>query len=327
MKSISNIMVLVNPTASDHAGRAVWAGLEPRFAELFSAYKWEVVETKSREHCIELGANTAADLVISVSGDGAVHDIAQGIMGRPPAERPVLCVVPIGSGNDFARTLGLPANPKEALEAISQGRRMAFDVGRCLAFGGGGRNEVGRYLVDDTSRDEVFFLETLSFGIDAAIAINTYEKRKTTKRRGFTLYAGVAVSSILHDLRAHQFSYSVDGTQPSRENLVIFAIQNGATYGGGFKVAPAALPHDGLLNVCQAQNTNKLYALYAMAKMAGGKHETLPIMRTQTVRQLTIDVDEVIPVQVDGEALSGMHFEIDVLPEALEVIVAPGAYA
>ena len=305
MKSIKRILVLVNPTASDHAGRQVWAALLPRFQQLFSSYDYEVQETQSKEHCIELGATTTADLVISVSGDGAVHDIAQGIMARPQEERPALTVVPVGSGNDFARTLGLPAEPHQAIEAIRKGRRMAFDVGRC---------------------NDTYFLETLSFGIDAAIAVNTYEKRKTTTHRGFMLYAGVAVSSIIHDLRKHHFTYRVDGGPPIQEDFVIFAIQNGPTYGGGFKVAPAALPHDGLFNVCQALDTKKIYALYTLAKMAGGKHEALPIIRTMTARSLDIELDQQVPVQVDGEALSGTHFDIEMCPQALDVIVAHEAF-
>ena len=302
MDSVNSILVLVNPASSDNQGRQIWEGLQPRFEQLFSSYICTVLETESSEHNIELAATTDADLIISVSGDGTIHDIAQGIMRRPREERPMLTMLPIGSGNDFARSLGIPLDPSRALEAISAGRRATIDVGRC---------------------NETYFLETLSFGVDAAIAINTYEKRKTTKSRGFILYARVAVSAIIHELRKHHFRFSVDGGLPLEEDFVIFAIQNGRTYGGGFQITPAALLDDGLLNVCMATDTSKPYALYTLSRIAGGKHEQLRIIRTLTAKQLTIDLDEEIPVQNDGEALYGTHFEVALLPQAIDVLVAP----
>ena len=304
MESIKKILVLVNPSSSENRGRRVWEQVQPRFEALFSSYQYEILETTSSEHNIELGATTDADLIISVSGDGTVHDIAQGIMRRPREDRPALTMLPIGSGNDFARTLGIPFEPERALEAICNGRVVPIDVGRC---------------------NEFYFLETLSFGIDAAIAIGTYEKRKTTKSRGFALYLKVAIEAIIKELRKHRFTYSVDGGPPQENDFIIFAIQNGPTYGGGFQVAPSALANDGLLNVCVATNTSKLYALYAMSKMAKGKHEQLGIVHTFTARRITIDIAEEVPVQFDGEALRGTHFEIEVLPGALDVLAAEGA--
>ena len=304
MDSIKKILVLVNPAASDYSGRRIWAELAPRFEDIFSAYDYGILETQSSEHNIELGAIANADLIISVSGDGTVHDIAQGILKRPRSERPILTMLPIGSGNDFARTLGIPLDPQRALEAISTGRRGVLDVGCC---------------------NGTYFLETLSFGVDAAIAINTYEKRKTTKNRGFILYASVAVSTIIKELRKHRFSFSVDGNPATDEEYLIFAIQNGPTYGGGFQIAPKALADDGLFNVCMATNVSKPYALYALSLIAKGKHEKLSMVRTLTARQLTIDVDEEIPVQNDGEALFGTHFEIELLPKALDVLITEKA--
>jgi len=304
MDSIKKILVLVNPSSSENAGRRVWEQVQPRFEALFSEYDYEILETTSSEHNIELGETTDADLIISVSGDGTVHDIVQGIMKRPREERPALTMLPIGSGNDFARTLGIPFEPERALEAISKGRRVPIDVGRC---------------------NEYYFLETLSFGIDAAIAIGTYEKRKTTKSRGFVLYLKVAIAAIIKELRKHRFIFTVDSGPEMEGDFIIFAVQNGPTYGGGFQIAPAALADDGLLNLCMATNTSKVYALYAMSKMAKGRHEALPIIRTLTARKLTIDIDEVVPVQFDGEALSGTHFEIEVLPKALDVMATEDA--
>jgi YegS/Rv2252/BmrU family lipid kinase len=299
MRSIHNILVLINPAAANNSGHALWARVAPRFEALFSSYKYQIITTQSREQSVELGASTTADLIISFGGDGTAHDITQGLMRRPRAERPALAVIPIGSGNDFAKTLGIPANPRSALEALSGGVRKSIDVGCC---------------------NGTVFLETLSFGVDAAIAHKTTEMRKTINGRGFLLYARAAVSAIIHELRPHLFSLTIDGATTVEKKLLICAIQNGPTYGGGFRIAPNARLDDNLLNICLATNTNRAHALYALTRISRGSHETMPIIEASTARHLVIELEYEVPAQYDGEPLSGTRFEIEVLPSAIDVI-------
>jgi YegS/Rv2252/BmrU family lipid kinase len=300
MKSINSILVLVNPGAANSVGQDIWGSLIPRFEACFSSYQRQVVMTHSSEQSVEFGASTDADLIISVGGDGTAHSIAQGLMQRPRDKRPALAVVPIGSGNDFAKTLGISTNPRHALEMISEGRRTTIDLGCC---------------------NGAVFLETLSFGVDAAIALKTVEMRKTIKGRGLLLYARAAISAIIHELKPHHFVITTEDNQVFEKDLLICAIQNGPTYGGGFRIAPSASPSDGLLDVCMATETNRLHALYALTLIARGTHERLSIIETRTARSLTIDLAHEIPAQYDGELLEGTHFEIELLPGAIDIIL------
>jgi diacylglycerol kinase family enzyme len=156
--------------------------------------------------------------------------------------------------------------------------------------------------------------------VDAAIAINTVQLRKTTKARGTMLYAHAAIISILSDLKANHVRLTIDGQQ-SEKDLLICAIQNGKTYGGGFKVAPRAKITDGKLNVCMATRTNPVKALYALAKMKNGKHESLNIFSDYEAQELTLDFDQHVPSQCDGEELPGTHFEVGIIPATLDVVV------
>jgi YegS/Rv2252/BmrU family lipid kinase len=300
MQSVDSILVLVNPASANDSGHDIWGHLIPRFEALFSSYAHKIVETQSREQNIELGAETDADLIIAVGGDGTAHDIVQGLMRRPRNERPAFTVVPIGSGNDFAKTLGIPASPRRALEVLSEGKRESIDVGCCNGS---------------------IFLETLSFGIDAAIAHKTVEMRKRVSSRGILLYARAAVSAIIHELKAHDFIITTEDGTRLEKKLLICAIQNGQTYGGGFRITPRARAADGLLDICTALNASKLYALYALALLSRGAHERLSIIETSTARRLTIDLARNIPAQFDGEFLEGTHFEIELLPRAVDVIL------
>ncbi len=304
MHTINKILVVVNPASSDNAGERAWSELEPAFKSAFSTKNYSVAMPSSKEQSTELAATTDADLIISVSGDGAIHNIAQGIMLREKADRPALAVIPVGSGNDFAMSLGLPKDPRQAIEAISKGDRVSIDVGQC---------------------NDIIYMETLSFGIDAAIANQTMEARKTSKSRGLMLYAGVAISAIVRELKKHRYLITFEDGQVQDMELLICAVQNGPTYGGGFRVSPDALINDGLLNMCMATNTGKIHALYALALMSKGKHEGLKIFSKKPVRKLTIETFENIPAQCDGEEIFGRRFEVKVIPNAIDVIVSKDA--
>jgi YegS/Rv2252/BmrU family lipid kinase len=304
MQSIETITVLINPAAATNQGEHSWAMLSPRFDALFNSYGCSVIEPASRAEAVEFAARADTDLIIAVGGDGTLHDVAQGLMQRPRAERPALTVVPIGSGNDYAKTLGIPSDPRRALEAISTGRRVAIDVGRC---------------------NDSYYLETLSFGVDAAIALNTEEVRLTTKTRGFLLYARTAVSTIIHELKPHRFHITTSAGETIDKNLLICAVQIGPTYGGGFIVAPKAVTDDGLLDISMGSEMSTVNALYHLALLSRGKHEKSPKFDALVVPSLTIDLECEIPTQFDGERVCGTHFEIECIRRALDVVVPRGS--
>ena len=114
----------------------------------------------------------------------------------------------------------------------------------------------------------------------------------------------------------------VDGEEMSGTS-VIFAVQNGPTYGGGFRISPAASPVDGLLDVCfstKAPSIPRSLALFGLARFGG--HVGSRIMRSLTARRISVDFDaDEVPCQVDGERLEGSSFEIEVVPAAIEVVV------
>lgn len=300
MQSIKRVIVLINPTAASHQAKCSWEAIVPRFELLFSGYECTVVETESREHTIEIAATTPNDLIIAVGGDGTIHDVLQGLMRRSRDERPVLSVVPIGSGNDYARTLGIPSDPGEAIEALSGGRRVSIDVGRC---------------------NDSYFLETLSFGVDAAIALRTEKVRLVTKQRGILLYMRSAVSTIIHELKSHKIRLVTDTGITLDKKLLICAIQIGPTYGGGFIVAPKAVTNDGLLNISMGSEMSIPNALYHMILLSCGKHEKSSKFIPLIAKSITLDLEAEVPAQFDGEKLTGTHFEIECLQTAIDLIV------
>ena len=284
------------------AGSGMGGRVAPEVAELlrasFPQAELAVVETRSKEHIQEVGRTSTDDLIICLSGDGSIHDLAQTLVRRSSEKRPTLASIPAGSGNDYARTLGLPLDPLKAAALLPECQPLKADVGRV---------------------NSTYFLETLSFGVDAAVALGTEELRLTTKTRGTLLYAHAAINAILREFSSHQVTVKMAEGEFTL-NTLILAVQNGPTYGGGFMVAPHASIVDGMLDMYLASGIRKPTALYYLSQMKGGKHERLKGFSYYRTAQVELEFTEPLPAQCDGERLEGVSFSVSVVPAALEVL-------
>lgn len=276
----------------------------------------DVLLTERPGHASEIAAQRGAsyDTVVALGGDGVIHEVVNGLMRIPAELRPCLAVVPLGSGNDFARTLGMPRNrPDRALHSIAGGVRRRFDLG-CV--------------------NGIYFAQTLSFGLDAAIALATMERRTKNGAHGTRLFATTGFDLFAHnrDPFAYRAEFeTVDGPScgragsPHIERIegeeIVFAVQVGPTYGGGFRICPHASPTDGLLDVCRSievPSIPRTLALFSLARF--GLHTRSRVVRFSQVRRLTIEFARAVPCQVDGERLEGLRFEVSSVPAALEVV-------
>ena len=247
------------------------------------------------------------DTVVALGGDGVIHETVNGLMAIDAARRPCLAVIPLGSGNDFARTVGAPRNqPDEALRRAAGGTRTRFDLG----------------LVNG-----VHFMETLSFGLDAAIALDTYQRRTKNGAHGTRLFA----ASGFEIFSRHRDPYPYRGLVWTEEDAepreiageeVVFAVQVGPTYGGGFRICPDASPTDGLLSLCRSVAVPSVpHALALFVRARFGLHTGSPALEFSRLARLTLDFEREPPCQVDGERLTGTHYEISSVPGALDVVV------
>jgi len=305
VQTFSQIVVIINPVAGSGMGAAILPVAQEQLPKVFPHANIRFTETQNAMHAAVLGTITEADLIVVIGGDGTLHDVVQGVMRRPASTRPVVSLIAVGSGNDYARTIGIPQDPHEAIAALKHGVPAAVDVGR---------------IVETNNKEATYYLETLSFGVDAAVAIRTMELRKTTGTKGLRLYARAAISAILHDLKPFHVSCRIDG-QPLEDDLLICAVQNGPTYGSGFKVAPRARITDGHLNICLGQGMGTLRAMYCLTRIKAGTHESLKGFSTCEAACLEITLDRQVPIQCDGEELLGTAFYIEVVPAALKVLV------
>ena len=296
-------LLIANPAAQNGKGaaaaeRAV-ALLRARLGEDAVVF----APTAGPRHASEIAERAeGCSTVVALGGDGVIHEVASGLMKRPTSQRPVLGVVPVGSGNDYARTLGISVKVEEACAQLLEARVQAVDVGR----------------VNDRC-----FLETLSFGLDAAIAHDTVERRVRTGRTGTLLYMESGVSQLLRHLELYGYRASFDGDEPVEGRSVMFAVQNGPYYGSGFKICPDARIDDGTLDVCIAHPPiGAMRALYIFLRAKTGSHTRFKQIEMRRCRSLRIEFDEAPPAQVDGELIEGRAFDVSVDRAALRVLIA-----
>lgn len=302
------VLVVVNPAAQNGAGERAAAWLRAQAVREGIADRTRVVTTERAGHAAEIArASAGFDVLIACGGDGTFHEVLQGLMTLPREDRSAFGVLPCGNGNDFARTVGAPlTGVEDAWRALRTVRVEPFDVGVC---------------------NGEHFLETLSFGVDAAIALGTQGRRERTGHQGTRLFLEEGVHQLAHHRDALACTIEVldeagEVVRAIDESVHLIAVQLGPTYGGGFAVCPDASPRDGVFDVCACHAPLGFVhaaALFLLAK--GGHHQgferEFAFLRAPGLR---IVFQEEPPAQIDGEPIHGTVFAIATIPHALDVL-------
>jgi YegS/Rv2252/BmrU family lipid kinase len=289
---------LVNPASAAGATGRRWAAIQRRAAA--AGLEGDVLFSERPGHLAELAREAATGgerLLVVVGGDGSVHEVANGIAELEGVE---IAVIPRGTGWDFARSQGIPHRLESAIQIARNGRARTIDLGRA------------------TYRDgRSIFANVASAGMSGAIARRANE---TTKALGGKVSYLAATLSVFRRWQAGEMRVTVDGEERSgRMHDVIVAL--GPYLGGGMKMCPDADPSDGKFDVLLIGNLDKRDLVLTLPKIYRGTHLPHPkaeILRGATV---TIDADEPIPVQLDGEQPGTTPVRFEVLPGALRVRV------
>jgi YegS/Rv2252/BmrU family lipid kinase len=302
------IKMIFNPVANLGNAWTVASSLKSIAAETRNT-DWAGTEYPS--HASELAMQAAqegCDQVIALGGDGTVHEVINGLMKIPADQRPALSIVPIGSGNDFSYSLGIPENPETAMRQALNGKPRKVDIGYLRLL--------------DGKEFETFFSNAIGIGFDATVVIR---QRQTRYLHGFLGYLKAVMQTIIFNNAGFDLTGSID-EKPINESLLMFVICNGKREGGGFHVAPNAEPDDGHLDIIGLRKMGRLRMLFdALPKFLNGKHLLAPYTLSEKGVSLDIKSSAPLVMHADGEIISGFtsnnyHFEINIIPSALKII-------
>jgi diacylglycerol kinase (ATP) len=302
-------LVILNPVAGRGRARRLWPQVDAALAA--AGVGFDLAETRAPLEAMRLaeGAAGRCAAVIAVGGDGTVHEVVNGLMRAPAGARPALGVLPVGSGDDYAKMLP-PRSPgaprphgRAALAAIALGRARAHDVG----------------VIRDGECGERYFANGMDVGFGAHVARNIAQVPRWVTGLGAYL---AAIAQTMARYPTLELRLQLDGGEPFAHRSTIAAVMNGRCFGGSFWACPEACADDGLLDVLLADVVSRAQILRLVPKLMRGTHCGEPVLRMLRARRVRIESQTPLIVEADGElpALAGRRLEIEVVPGALRVL-------
>jgi diacylglycerol kinase (ATP) len=298
METISNILVIVNPSSGGgRAGRAE-ASVAAVFAEHNRSAKF--VRSRSAADIREQAARAAADgthYVVALGGDGTLHHVIEGVIGT----NVVVGFFPAGNGNDIARALGIPNHPVEAAKAFLQSTPRAVDVVRVRSNGGG----------------VSYFIGAGGLGMDAEAAHLANTRFQAWPKTSRYL---VGMLQAYFGGRLWNLSAKIDDVAWTGE-ILFAAVANGNSYGSGLRIAPQAQMDDGWLDIVLVGQVRFLRLLKAIPiVLTSGDLREFPEVQRFRCRKITMETDRVARIHGDGENLGESPAEFEVLPGAVRIM-------
>jgi diacylglycerol kinase (ATP) len=236
------------------------------------------------------------DIVTAVGGDGTVNEVASGIAGTDT----ILGIIPYGSGNGLSRFLNIPMDVEGAFKVFNDARVINIDAAKM---------------------NGQWFFNMAGMGFDAHIS---HVFAHGSKKRGFFSYFKSSLQEIAK-YKSHTYHIEIDGVKYDREAFML-SMANSSQYGNNAHVSPTASVQDGLLDVCII----KPFPLYRFPEMGlrmfTKTADTSKYVEIIKGKHISVKRMEAGPVHLDGEPhIAGTDFNIDIMPNALKVIVG-GSY-
>jgi diacylglycerol kinase (ATP) len=287
---------IINPVAGNGYAKT----LRPKVEEMINKYSINalVVFSERIGHAAQLArhyADNGSKYIISVGGDGTLNEIASTLIH----ERNVaIGIVPAGTGNDFIQILGFPNRfEKEHWEVLFEKKIISIDVGLCNGLP---------------------FLNGMGLGFDAQVAAENYIEPGEVKKGGKYKYIYHIIKTLLLYKEKRMIILSAETNHET--DCFINTISIGRRFAGGFFLTPKAIANDGLLDVCMIEKLSLLERIMILPKVPKGTHLQNKKVNYYQTSKIEIEFSHVVPFHLDGELHFSKHFDISILPGAINVI-------
>lgn len=289
---------IANETARTGRGTGVWSQVQTELKEKGVEYK--AFKTEHVNHASELAAkisrlNDEDISIVVVGGDGTLNEVINGITDF---EKVRISLIPAGSGNDFARGLGIKEEPKKRLEKILS----HIEAGRDSYE----RIDLGQVEWPEVEKPRLYAISS-GVGMDALVC-----KKMLTSKVKFIMnkiglsklsYLIVTVQSLF-SMETADMNVVFDCGEPCHLKKGIFgAVMNTKAEGGGVPMAPKASVQDGLLSTCFVHTYTKVQAMFRLPLLALGKHEKFRNCTLLDCKELEVKIKKPMTLHTDGEYL------------------------
>jgi len=262
-----------------------------------------ITESTAPASLIDQVANacaSGAQIVLIAGGDGTVNEAINGIMKA--AANPRVGLIPVGTGNDFAKAVGMPLDWRQACDQLISGIGQPgcdahIDVGRC---------------------NERFFLNGAGIGFDGKVA--TVASRMKWPA-GQSRYPLALAKTLIHGIETPEVKIITEESVLEMP-ITLISVMNGQVAGGIFPLAPQARINDGLLDIVIADAMNRRQVLRLLPRLMKGTHLSLPSVTLIRSRTLKLESSLPLPVQTDGEIVTAgaRYLDIEQIPGRVSII-------
>lgn len=293
---MKNIAFIINPISGAKETQNAKRKLPKLIMQTLDMEQWlpNIVFTEYAGHATELAhqyARMGFDAVVAVGGDGTVNEVARGLKDTKTA----LGILPMGSGNGFARHLNIPIRPQKALEMINHSEPINVDYG--LANGR-------------------LFVSTCGTGFDAVVADNFAGSNK----RGFMTYLQNTLK-VAFSYQPQTYHIVGDGLDVTHKAFLI-TFANANQWGYEAMIAPKASVQDGKMDIMLMSSHAILGSASLALRLFTGSIDNSYFMDTIRAKEITLEREEVAPFHIDGDPVEmDKNIHIKIVADGLKVLV------
>lgn len=295
---MKNIAFIINPVSGSKETQSAKKKLPKLIMQVLDQEQWlpNIVFTERAGHATELAyqyARMGFDAVVAVGGDGTVNEVAKGLVKGD--SKTALGILPMGSGNGFARHLNIPIKPQKALEMINHSEPISVDYGMA---------------------NNKLFVSTCGTGFDALVADNFAGSNK----RGFMTY----LQNVLKEAFAYQpQNYHIvgDGLDVTHKAFLI-TFANANQWGYEALIAPKASIQDGKMDIMLMSSHALLGSASLALRLFAGSIDDSHFMDTIRAKEVTLERESAAPFHIDGDPVEmEKDIHIKIVPDGLKVLV------
>lgn len=282
---------IYNPAARSGKSQNKLPYIKERVEKLANA---RLYESQRKGDISELVADLRPDFDVFVAcgGDGTVREVATQLV----SSNKKLGIIPLGTGNDLCKTLGIPTDITHSFDLLLKGSTINIDVGRCNNF---------------------IFLNSLGFGFDGLT------NRFAIEMQYLPSIFRYAMAALWAAVKQKPFKATTQDQNASRrQELIMVTAANGRVEGGAFWIAPQASITDGRLNLVTIQPINKWLIPFLLPLFLIKKANWIPHIQSHEVATAALEIDRNVEIHADGEVIKSDQekFSITMIPNGLKVI-------
>ncbi len=296
-------LIIFNPQAGSGQSMRYLPGIEQYLQQ--AGIHHQIIHTKAMgeaQSLVEKASLNEYSAVVAAGGDGTLFEVVNGLMSHNTHDRIPLGIIPVGTGNAFARELGLqPTDWQAGIDLILHKRFRDIDVGEV-----------------QTATDHFYFLNIIGLGFVVQAGRSTMKIKKLGK-------SSYTLATLWETIRLKKYPLKLQMTladgqvEQLHDDLVFVEVANSRYTGTSFLIAPDAQIDDGLLDVIILKKISRFKILRLFPTIYSGKHVNYPEVETRQVKSISIESEQPMPLMPDGEFFSETPVTIHCIPSGIQL--------